>query len=758
MYPINTLFDKNYIRVILAGGFALFLLPVPFSIIPWLTDNGPSWLGVDCSFHMTMNYALNHKFIWGSDLIATYGPLAFLSNRVLWDIPKEYVLFFDLFLLFNFWHVFQDFISRNRSVGSLLVLTLIILLLNVHPGSTTSFIIFFFSIYWLWKDFRKQSFYSLLMSCVCISLCFYMKLNTSIFALLVFITHLINGYIFKSMVGRRCIAALLILCITIYLPSIWLSVDIVAYIIGGLHILSGYNDIMYLNENHVTIEAWVWISYFALQIYFIWQIWMHFKCKEFSKIFYLLLALMYIFLSFKQSMLRNDMQHLYEFSGSAVMVLFLANPAIKSIQKTKSQQIPFAILLVLLLIVKLQVESVSNLISSRFSAPVKYFKDYSIATTNDYFVHANKRQIPQRLLQEIGDETIDIFPWDTQYLLQNKLNYLPRPAFQSYQVYNSFLQNANYESYVHNSPHFIVYDYDAIDNRYPLNEEGITSTFITANYTLSDTFTSNGRLRLLLERNSKVSPVEFTKSKEFASNIHEEIDVSEFDFIKVSLRHHARSKIQSLLYKPSELKIHYILDNGSSFTYKTSPALLESFVHTGKFTENTSDFAQLLCQKNSLKNVVYIKLEDSGLAFENVINIIGYKYDNLKSDIVLHLNYLDFPIDKRHDLFGMKVAALWNGKITSVPQRLRKGNYSISVNAKGTPLDNIYPHVNILVNGRKIYDYLVTGDFVPIVFNYAADKNSLMTITLEIDNDDNNKQTGEDRNLFVKDIEIVRKE
>jgi hypothetical protein len=192
MKKINQFLEKKIVLSAIALAFAFFLFTVPFSIVPWLVDSGPTWLGLDCSFQLTMNYALYHKMEWGEEIIATYGPLAFLCNRVMWGVSKEFVLFFDLFMLFNFGVVFRKFLLEHNKIFAFCFLFTTLLILNIHTGSTAAFLMFFFSIYWMYDYDQRTHFFSIVISSICIAFCFYMKLNAALFTILFFLTTLAN--------------------------------------------------------------------------------------------------------------------------------------------------------------------------------------------------------------------------------------------------------------------------------------------------------------------------------------------------------------------------------------------------------------------------------------------------------------------------------------------------------------------------------------------------------------------------------------
>ncbi|MBD2251220.1 hypothetical protein [Nostoc parmelioides] len=97
----------------------------------------------------------------------------------------------------------------------------------------------------------------------------------------------------------------------------------------------------------------------------------------------------------------------------------------------------------------------------------------------------SKVKLPEIVLQTLNDATVDIFPWEISIVESNKLNWLPRPIFQSYSAYTKFLDNANLHSISRKSPENIIYDFLSIDNRHPFFDEPATFSYVVCNYKLS---------------------------------------------------------------------------------------------------------------------------------------------------------------------------------------------------------------------------------------------------------------------------------
>jgi len=99
---------------------------------------------------------------------------------------------------------------------------------------------------------------------------------------------------------------------------------------------------------------------------------------------------------------------------------------------------------------------------------------------------------------------------------------------------------------------------------------------------------------------------------------------------------------------------------------------------------------------------------------------------------------------------------MWsNSKIESKDLILSKGKYKISVVSKGNPAGDIYPHNNVFVNNVKIGDLSSTYYLGIYTFPYEVTATE-EHIVIAVDMDNDEKIGDNDRNSFVKQIEVYR--
>jgi uncharacterized membrane protein len=106
------------------------------------------------------------------------------------------------------------------------------------------------------------------------------------------------------------------------------------------------------------------------------------------------------------------------------------------------------------------------------------------------------------------------------------------------------------------------------------------------------------------------------------------------------------------------------------------------------------------------------------------------------------------------------VVPLWEGTPrTTLPFVLPAGKFTISVIARGTPYKNIYPHINLLVDGHPAGSWFVNSFPGPSPnFGVKFEEPGSHRLSVSMDNDDNGHLSGsnEDRNAFVKMVLIEK--
>lgn len=627
---MNKLQEPVVLWKILAILLAVFMLNFPFVQYPELVTGGPTWLGLDVSWQVTLNYALVHDWVWGKDIIYTYGPLGFLATRFSLGISRWVYLLFDLFVVCNFYFIFKDFIAAaaNRIIA-ILIIFFTALTVNANHAGDISWVIMLFIYYWLYKSYKEPEISSFIWMGVNIVLCFYIKLNAGLIGVLFLGAHLVNLLLFKRITIVKAVSVFGSVLLVTYLASLLLHVHLPGYINGAFEIIKGYNDVMYLEinsfdryENIVSFLFYGLLTVFAVYaVYLIMQ-------RKTSQVFFVLISVAYIFLLRKQAAIRNDVSHYVEFIEYGSLILLVGN------MQMVHQKWNKAILFLSLLLVGISLyfaseqegKSLDKALAKRYGSFGSYVSAFISYNEKRTIYQSRKRYIPKRIINKIGNATVDVFPWDSEYIIENRLNYTPRPVFQSFSAYTEQLQNINYEKYRLSAPEFIIYDYDAIDQRYPFNDDLSINLFICKNYTFADSFSSNGRWRVLLQKKEAVMPLSMTQGKVVATRLKTNIPATT-KAMKIEVKETFAGKLQSLFYRAQAIRLQMNMKSGVSVLYRTSKELLKAGILTDKGIVTTKDFVLYMNGADTLDVVESVAVVASDEFYEKEIQV---QYINVK--------------------------------------------------------------------------------------------------------------------------------
>lgn len=616
--------------------FVAFVLAIhtytfPFIVHPALVSEGPSWYGLDVSWQMALNYANINNWTWGKDVVFTYGPLGFFATRVGWGVSKWWFLLFDLLVVINFFFLFKDFLKRSTSkfVG-VFILIGVMLTMNTLHGTDLGWLLLVFIFYWVYKTYAEPSNASFIMLTLLVLLAFYIKMNTGLIGIMLLAVHIVFLVFINKIKIKQGLLVLGGLVSSILVSAWILNVSLPGYISGSYELIKGYTATMSLNQTNLEVQSNIVLVYTLIKYLLIgYAVYLFFRGK-FIQMAFLVLSICYVLLLKKQAYVRGDEQHLIEFFSYAPLVLIFGNLVHHrdKVQKYFTAGILVIVLLCLFFKTKMT-NHVDDLFENRFMTKVAYLKQVYHEDGEAYNNQKDKRYIPPRILNEIGNAGVDIFPWDIEYILENKLNYNARPIFQGYAAYTPKLQQLNYDHYLTAPPEYIIYDYESVDNRYPMGDETLLHYLIIKNYTLKDSFNSNGRLRFLLKKNpGKIKPLKVNKIATKNLKISESVPkVEGSDMVIVFPEYNNEGKKMTIKARAPEVLLNFVMDNGHVFTYRTSTTLLEAGVPSDKMVQSAKDLITLQHSKDSLHNIHHMSLSLQEEYYQPDMRVEYYKVD-----------------------------------------------------------------------------------------------------------------------------------
>lgn len=625
------IFSKNILYLLIAILLTYVIFPTFFitGLYPISTDNY-FWNSLDPSWSLALKYSGNLNLIWGKDVVFTYGPLSYLIIKNGWGASRWSLLFFDIFYYLNFTIIFY-FSLRNyfNKIAVTLIVVLLTAIIPAYPNGGAALVLLLFLAFWIYRNLKAIQNINYAFQIAIIIFLFYIKFNTGLISFVLFYTGIIYLLIFKKEQIKRALFFSILPLIIIYLLSYQLNVSLKEYIISGYHIVSGYNDIMYLNDPSRNYLLFCALAFILLTIFFLLFQFFPFK-KEFffENLFKLGIFAICIFIIYKQAFVRADIQHILDFFKYSLLLIIcipdFTNYKLKSIQTV----ILFGLIAVVLFVGFKENEISFDKYFSKLNKE-KYFKTFvNFDEESKSKLIPNNNALPIEILNKIGKNTVDVFPWNIHLLLENNLNYLPRPVLQSYSCYDKYLQDLNFNHYnSENAPKFVLLDYEAIDLRYPFYDEVKTNVVLIKNYKVSDTLLHNQRKMLLLERKENVKPIKFIKIDEYAMILNDAIVVKKDVFYEIEAYSSLKGKFSSIIrYAPEiNLEIH---TKTSIFQGRTSLSMLKAGIFSPYYIKDIEDFRKLIKQENLPKdkmiNAFYLKAFDTD-NFKDKIKITEYK-------------------------------------------------------------------------------------------------------------------------------------
>jgi len=238
----------------------------------------------------------------------------------------------------------------------------------------------------------------------------------------------------------------------------------------------------------------------------------------------------------------------------------------------------------------------------------------------------NYSEVDTTVKTRVGKSTIDVYPWNTHLLVENRFNYHPRPVFQSYTAYTPYLENLNFEFINSDSaPQFVAYEFESIDGRYPLFDEPKLNLVLTRNYNLVDTFTSGARNILLLEKKKGAKPVKLEKVREYNQKLSDPIIPKDGMFYEIHSTFNLNGKLNGLLDHAPALFLAIHSTDGAHM-YRTSPNLLQSGIFSTWQIKNTEEFKIFMLNHKTGRRIKTFRLQPiNGKYFNDEVRITEFK-------------------------------------------------------------------------------------------------------------------------------------
>lgn len=470
----------------------LLVGPVLAWIVVWfslLKLPEPPSSGLDPSWRMVMGHAMNHGIQWGPDLVFTYGPLGYLlaatnhganyAHFLIWQALSNAVFATVIVLLA------REFAGWRR--GAFYVFC--VLLLAGYLDALHIAMVLLLSLAWLRDGVRRRP---------------WLMAGIGVFlgvSFLIKFTHLMLGAFCLACVAglmahRRDWRGLALAVGSVAATFLggWMLcgqslANLPAYLATSLQSSAGYGDGMSLYEEPSVLVTGL-VAGVAACLYYLTTLW---RRTDLPRAFTVMLMLAaFSFINWKHGFTRAD-GHVFAHYLACMMVPLMF--PIISLDDGPLRRLKVGLLGV----------SFAAAVWGTWSMLPLALTD-SIATWNMNLKRTvpavlDARELPARAQKawddacslhkmgnvqgRVGDATIDLLGNEQAYLLFNRLNYHPRPVFQTYLPYTEELARLNRDFFRSDrAARFVLHKPDTIDYRLPASEDSLSTLEVFTRYRL----------------------------------------------------------------------------------------------------------------------------------------------------------------------------------------------------------------------------------------------------------------------------------
>jgi len=393
-------------------------------------------------------------------------------------------------------------------------------------------------------------------------------------------------------------------CFCFILIIFYFNHPLIDYLRGALEISSGYSSAMSLVGSK--LELIVGISemflIFALLIL---------GSREYSVGLSLSIAFI-LWMTFKHGFVRQD-GHIIGFISSTPLLVSICITKAKTLPTIKFSFLIHIYLLLIMLIYGFTSNPFGNQSFPQGTNRLADFAPERVAARVSGLINLNKLQdevnakskaklskikLPDSVIELVKSKEIDIIPWEISLVEANKLNWKPRPIFQSYSAYTAFLDHLNMKSLSKKPREYIFYNFESIDGRYPFFDEPETFFYLFCNYRIADKFSEFinmpglSKLMLLAKLNSsQCSTGTLAKKTSLPWNTSQSIEVGDGQVVRadVDFKYSFFGKIYKTLFRVPPINIVVIDVNGVKSEYRIVPDNAKNGIIISHLPKNPDD-------------------------------------------------------------------------------------------------------------------------------------------------------------------------
>jgi len=551
--------------------FTLFL-SLLIMFITLSISGGPIHIGIDPSYMFAFNYFFHNNIQVGKDILFTFGPLGFLlfpmplgDNILISTIIKSTI---------SFLFIFTSIMLYVENKAPLKIYHWVIISITTYfvvVQMSLDYLLIFTPILFFLLYIKTNKLIFIMLATFLVSFSFLIKSSIGILGFLTFLTFLIYTLYMKNFK----IIFLTLFIYTISFIAIWYLLYanityIPQYFYAIIEFSIGNSSALTQNPDN---NWWIFTLFVLLFMSY------PFVVKDKSIYILYIISLLSIIAMFKYSISRED--HIFAFEIFLYNFIFLIFILTKHFRWTNILHLflIYISFLSFIYVTPLKIHIPEHLITKHIpkiqikSLDILHIKQITHNLKNRSKELVYSRKLDNNITNIIGQSTIDSYPTCTTIFAANKFNWRPRPIFQSYITYTSYLdqQNAHFFS-TRKAPEYLLWTgATTLGNHYLLNDNPQTIYQILNHYNLI--YKSN---TYILMKHNKQNLLSSKSIKKKIYTWNEWIDLpqikdkksSTFILAKTNFTRSGLQKIKKLIYKEFEVFIEYKLFNKKIVRYR----------------------------------------------------------------------------------------------------------------------------------------------------------------------------------------------
>ena len=530
--------------------------------------------GIDPPLSWIFNYLFANNIEIGKNILFPHEPLAFfmypLQENFILALSVKIIL--QLTLVFGLFNLVKPKTNNEWIIPilfSFILLKILTFNLLIFANISISYLLFYDS------KLKFIKYYAFFLTVFAI----YVKAYIGILAGIVTFFFLLLELIKHRQIIQLLKDSLIIISgILLFWIIMYYSLSgLITYFVGMKELASDNSAAAaYFPENN-----WILLSVFLIIVFTI-----PFLQKTKRGFYFGILFIGTLFASWKHGMAREDIFHALNLFNFLVLLFTIF---ILFIKKNKLTNI--ILITIALLFFYINLSNVLNYKSiykeyigvNNFVELITDYKTIKEKAKNTTKEEIKRNILPTEITEMIGNNTVDIYPWDYSIIPANNLNWQPRPVIHSYATYTSWLDQKNADHFQSDkAPEYIILHLRrtknlygetilGLDNRYFFNDEPNTILQILSYYELEYKYNSF----IILKKRDANFNIQSKKLVTTSIKWNEWVEVPEnnSDLIRVNtyISKKLLGKIKSFFYKDELYYIYYKLEDGIIHKHRIVP-------------------------------------------------------------------------------------------------------------------------------------------------------------------------------------------